>query len=231
MRKTKPNIVLAWKIGRLLPRRLYTALFAVLPMLFWPGCAVIRPGGKPAADYYYVNPVRDLSSVGTAVVVELRNESPYPQISADVTQTLFEAIQKKHLFGLSLIRKSDPRWRNLQIRPDSAYNLDQLLATRKALGCDAILIGTLTTYQPYPHMTIGLRLKLIDLNDGQLLWGLEQVWDTADKSTERRIKNYFERQMRSGFAPLSEQITLLSTINFVKFVAYETAETLESGKH
>ena len=94
------------------------------------------------------------------------------------------------------------------------------------LGVDAVLIGTVTSYTPYPHMAMGLQLKLIDLRDGQLAWAFEQVWDTADKNTEQQIKKYFERELRQGFSPLGEQLAMLSPINFVRFVTYDVAEAL-----
>ena len=97
---------------------------------------------------------------------------------------------------------------------------------RKALNCNALLVGTVTAYQPYPHLSIGLRLKLIDLEDGQLLWAFEQIWDTTDKTTEKRIKDYFQAQIRSGITPLHEQLVVVSSLKFVKFVAYEVAETM-----
>ena len=93
------------------------------------------------------------------------------------------------------------------------------------LGVDAILVGTVTSYKPYPHMAVGLKMKLIDLRDGRAVWAIEQVWDTADRVTEERIEKYFERQMRSGFSPLGEQLAVLSSINFIRFVTYDVAGT------
>ena len=101
---------------------------------------------------------------------------------------------------------------------------------RCKLKCNAILIGTVNIYQPYPHMSIGLELRLLDLADGQLLWALEQIWDTTDKTTEQRIGNYSQAEMRSGFAELQEQLVVVSSLRFVKFVAYEIAETLQSQR-
>lgn len=109
----------------------------------------------------------------------------------------------------------------------SQCTTEQLIAAKEALKCNAILIGTVTEYQPYPHMAIGLHLKLIDLKDGQLLWALEQIWDSSDKTTESRIKHYFRCQMRSGYAPLREQLVVVSSLKFIKFVAYEVAETMQ----
>ncbi|MHC4326771.1 MAG: hypothetical protein ACYSWW_01460, partial [Planctomycetota bacterium] len=45
----------------------------------------------PPADYYYLNPDKRLTSVGRVAVVELENDSSYPQMSADITGSLFRA--------------------------------------------------------------------------------------------------------------------------------------------
>jgi len=199
---------------------------ALLPVLV-SGCSIYRVPGS-VADYYYLNPDKDLSAIGRVAIVELDNNSSYPEVSLDVTEALFQALQKKQLFGLTVVSQTDPQWRSLQFDIDSTYGLEQLVAVRNALKmrCDAVLIGTITGFQPYPHIAMGLRLKLVDLRDGQLLWALEQVWDGADKVTEYRIKNYFRSQMRSAAAPLNEAMVTVSSRKFFKFVAYEVAETL-----
>ncbi len=102
-----------------------------------------------------------------------------------------------------------------------------MLATRETLKCNGLLVGTVTEYTPYPHMSLGLRLKLLDLTDGQLLWGLEQVWDSSDGDIQRRIKRYFKDDLRTGFASLREELVVVSPLKFGKFVAYEVAETFE----
>ena len=75
-------------------------------------------------------------------------------------------------------------------------------------------------------MTVGLRSKLLDLRDGQLVWALEQIWDSADKATEKRIKSYFKSEKRDGFAPLHEKLAAVSPLEFIKFVSYEVAGTI-----
>ena len=101
------------------------------------------------------------------------------------------------------------------------------MSMRKVLGCNAVLIGTVTKYQPYPHMTMGLRLMIVDLTDGRLLWAIEQVWDCADKTTESRIRRYLRYQKRSGqTSALQEQLVSVSPTGFIKFVCYEVAATL-----
>ena len=189
------------------------------------GCQLYTTA-KLVPNYFYLNPDKDLSAIGRVAIVEMDNDSSYPAISADVTQALFQALQKKQVFGLTLLHQSDPAWRSLQLDLNSTYTLDQLVVARKTLNSEAVLTGTITEYQPYPHMTIGLRLKLVDLTDGQLVWALEQIWDSTDKTTEYRIRDYFHSQMRSGFAPLHEELITVSSLKFISFAAYEVAETI-----
>jgi len=197
-----------------------------LPFLL-SGCNIYSAAPPGSCTEYYSNPDKDLASVGRIAIVELDNHSSYPAISADVTKSLFQTLQKKQVFGLTIVRQNDPEWRSLQLDLDTTYTLEQLLAIQKTLKCDAVLLGSVTEYQPYPHMAIGLQLKLVDLKDGQLIWALEQIWDSADKTTEYRIEYYFKNHLRSGFAPLHEQLVAVSSIKFINFVTYEVAETLQ----
>lgn len=215
--------------GRLSPGRLHLSsplLFVVTLTALVGGCAS-NQNNDGMADSFYLNPYKDLANLGRVALVELDNKSAYPKISADLTDALFVALQKRQIFGLSVVRQDDPTWRSLQENLDSLQGLRQLLTMREALNCNGLLVGTITEYQPYPRLSIGLRLKLIDLTDGQLLWGLEQVWDTADASIRRRIQQYSKRELRSGSDPLQDEIVTISSLRFGRFVAYEVAETLD----
>jgi len=183
--------------------------------------------GAGMTNSYYINPYKDLNALGRVALVELDDKSGYPAISADLTKALFVALQKKQIFGVTIVPHDDPEWRGLQENLDSLQALQKLLTMRETLKCNGLLVGTITEYQPYPRMAIGLRLKLLDLTDGQLLWGLEQVWDTADRNIEKRIKAYFRGELRSGVASLREELVIVSSLKFGKFVAYEVAETLD----
>jgi hypothetical protein len=202
------------------------AVLLLLLTVLLPGCSKYYKAPTKAADYYYLNRDKNLTAIGRVALVELDNNSSYPQISADITEALYQALQKKQVFGLAVVRQTENSWRSLQLAPDSTYTLEQLSDIRRALKCSAIMTGTITQYQPYPHMVIGLRLRILDLMDGQLIWALEQIWDSADKTTEHRIKDYFQHQKRSGFAPLREELAIISPLEFIKFVTYEVAETL-----
>ena len=186
-----------------------------------------EPHTNPMAGAFYLNEHRDPRSLARVALVELENRSDHPELSAAVTQALFMALQKRQVFGLTLVPQSEVAWDGLEEGANAPESLQRLAAVRKSLNCTGLLVGAVTQYQPYPHMTIGLRLKLVDLNDGELIWGCEQVWDCGDGSLEDRIGAYFKEERRAGLAPLREELVTMSTINFAKFVAYEVAETFE----
>jgi len=182
---------------------------------------------RPAADSYYLSPHKDLRRIGRVALVEIGNASDDPQIATAITDALFLEAQKKQVFGVMVVHRTDPAWQGLQENLDSAQTLRQLAAAREALKCNGLLVGTLTKYRPYPHMVIGLRLKLLDLTDGQLLWGMEEVWDSSDRSIQNRIKAYLKEDRKAGHSPLREELVIVSPLNFCKFVTYEVAGTFE----
>jgi len=189
------------------------------------GCKSSREVGA-MVDAYYLDPGKDLRALGRVALVELNNLSSYPQINPELTDALYLALQKEQLFGLVTIKRDSPVWRNLQESLDSIQAMRQLQTLRETLQCNGLLLGTITQYQPYPHMVLAVRLKMIDLTDGQLIWALEQVWDSADRSVQKRVDGYYRQQLRSEHSPLSKELVVVSSLDFFRFVAHETAATL-----
>jgi hypothetical protein len=202
-------------------------LLLLLLVICLSGCTH-QAASQPAPSSYYLNPAKDLKKIGRTALVELTDNSSVNRVSPEVTESLFQEIQKKQMWGLTKIRQDDPVWRSLQLDMDLNYQLEDLSQIRKTLRCDAILVGTITGFEPYPHMALSLRLRLIDLADGQLLWALEQVWDTTDKTTRDRIENFYSpKRLIFSDKNLSGQLGSVSSIKFFKFVACEIAETLQ----
>ena len=215
--------------NRIISQSNYISRWSILlPVLFAFSVTGCETGGTyiPKTNYSYVNPNMDITTIGRIAVVELNNNSKYPQASSDITDALFQTLQKKQLFGLTIVRQNDPAWRNLQLEADSTYTLEQTSSIRESLKCDGILIGTITEYRPYPHMAVGLRLKIVDLRDGQLLWALEQIWDITDNQTEHRIRRYYKSRKNMGYPLLNEHLVSVSPMEFIRFVCSEVAETL-----
>lgn len=201
---------------------------ALLAMtIFLPGCKILIPFEPPeAAIHYYRNPNANFDMVGRVVILEPENLSTNPKISEEMTAQFSEALQKRQIFGVDLLYRSDPAWQDVVLSSNSAYTKEQLTTIRDGLKTDAIIYGEILHYYPYPRMSVGIRLKLVDCRTGQLLWAIEQVWDSTDKTIEDRIDRFFKTEMRTGYDPMQSHLTMLSPRIFNKFVAHEIAQTL-----
>ena len=164
---------------------------ACLLLSLFCGCESSSSGMM--ANSYYLNADEDLRELGRVTLVELDNTSNYPEISRDVTKALFLEVQKKQVFSVATVGRDDPAWQALQENLDSLQAMQTLLMIREKFKSNGLLVGTITEYRPYPRLAIGLRLKLIDLADGQLLWGVEQVWDSTDRNVQKRVGAYYRQ--------------------------------------
>ena len=206
-------------------RNLKTAL-SVLILLALNGCTVVRQTTAPEVGHFYLNPYVDFNTVGKVVVLELKNETAYPDVSEAITVGLSESLKKKHIFTLNTLRHDDPIWRDMDLSDTSSYSLEELALIRKNVKADAVLFGSITRYDPFPHMSMSMHLKMVDLRNGKLLWAIEQVWDSSDRRLEERMKYYYKNVLRSGYEPMDWQILTTSPRNFNKFVVYEVSRTL-----
>lgn len=192
------------------------------------GCKnICKLSTEKTASTYYINPNYKPGDVGRVVFVELANQTPYPEISRDISEGFFKEMQQRQLFTITFVKLADPVYKTLQLDVQGMYTLEQLAQVHKSLGCDAILLGTVNGYQPFPHMSMGLQLRLVDLETGQLIWAMDEAWDAADQSTKKRIKEFYKTQSDSGSKDIGEQIVTLSPLMFVKFIAHEVTSTMK----
>jgi hypothetical protein len=201
----------------------YAQIFVLLVLCFGCGCYV-KPKQSPLAGAYYRSPDTQLADVSRVALVALDSKSEYADISDDVSESLYIALQRKQRFGITTVAQSDPLWRGLLLEPDGSYVPEELVRMRQALRCDAVLSGMVTEYKPFPHLTLGLRLSLVDLNDGHLIWGIEHVWDTEDVNSDLRISYYLKTM--PGKKSLEAEILRMSPSEFINFVAFEVSETI-----
>ena len=203
-------------------------IILILSAALLPACSIVKPQ-LIEPGHYYVNPHADMVTIGRVAVLEFENSTTVPDYSSRLTSAVTEALRKRHIFGLSTLYRTDPAWRSLDISDRSPYSLDELATIRTQLKADAVLFGSITQYQPFPHLLTAANLRLIDLRDGKLIWAIEQVWDSTDAPVEQRMKVFFDHQMRSGYQPIDWRLLVSSPKAFDKFVAFEVARTLPAS--
>lgn len=97
---------------------------------------------------------------------------------------------------------------------------------QKSTGCDAILFASLTTFHPYPPLSIGWNLKLVHCRDRLIWWSVDEVFDAGDESVAAAAEAYGRREMTLP-APLLENSAILdSPRRFGQYTAWAVASTL-----
>lgn len=193
-------------------------------LLMNSSCIIVGPI-IPETGHYYLTHGYEFQHIAKVAVFEFQNYSNDMDISMKLTQAVTESLQKKHLFAVQAFELSDPAWQKLDLKPAPSYSTEELSVIREQLKVDAVLYGSVTRYHPYPHLMVGVHLKMVDLRSGKLLWAIEQIWDSTDKLVERRMKRFHKKYMRSNYGPMDWELLITSPRAFNKFVVYEIAET------
>jgi hypothetical protein len=207
--------------------RLAAALWAACAAaLLAAGCGE-EPG--PPRLNFHLRSRAELERVRRVVLMNLSDEAAQPDIAAGMTGALYRALQDRRLFHVELLRGGHPAESLLQKGPQGPYSLEELADIRDALQCDAVLVGSLTAFQPYPRMQIGLVLRLLDLRSAKAVWSVDLVWDARDKDVQAALRRYFRDYVGREYQPLDWQIGTISPDAFEKFVAHEVVRTLPDG--
>ncbi|MBN1554641.1 MAG: hypothetical protein JXA11_07840 [Phycisphaerae bacterium] len=201
---------------------LLVALAAALSAM--TGCT--NPSQPLGVNYYRAGDA-DIENISRVVFVNLSEDVGYPEIAERMTQALQEALLQKGMFRVDVISKDHTDLRDLDMKKRDPYTIAEMVAIRKSLRCDAILFGKMIRYQPYPNTQIGLYLRLVDVKNGRLLWAVDDTWDTTDRETYRQIKNYYFDEMRETYEPAEEEMGIMSTEGFQKFVAHQVVLTMD----
>lgn len=181
----------------------------------------------PTQWNFYRGPNGDVYRIKRVCFVQLAENTGYPDIARRMTQSLKQALQERGMFHVDVVRADHPDLRDLDLTKREPYTIRELAQMRQDLHCDAILFGQITHFQPYPSQQVGLYLRLIDLRDGQLVWAIDDVWDTTQRETVARIRRYFFLNMRSDYEPVGDELAVMSTEAFQKFVSVEVTDTLD----
>lgn len=208
-------------------------IFVFSLYLLVSGCTydLARPSQVNQNDYYYVRPGTYFGGIGKVALFEPLDETHSQDLSTAFMRIQAKELRKLHTFSVMPVYKSDAYWYNFENTVNGEYDTDVLDAIRKAYGVNAVIFGVITQYESFPKLNIGLRLRMLDLRTGKILWGVENVWDTNDLSTQKQMCEYYKANLKKSFEPLGAEILEVSPREFGKFVATEIASTIPRGRH
>ena len=159
------------------------------------------------------------------VLVELDRRDASPQVARELSESVFLAVQKRRVFPVDFATSASPVEVSLPAGLSPRFTLEQLNDMRSALRCDAVMVGAITSFGPYPGAWMAVQLWLVDLRTGRVLWGVDHAWRTTDEATSKRMQRYFAS---AGSEDKSDPLRLaeMSPRMLSDFVAWELAKAL-----
>jgi hypothetical protein len=97
---------------------------------------------------------------------------------------------------------------------------------RQATGCDAVIFASLTTFQAYPPLRAGWKVRLVDCFQNQTWWAVDEVFDAGLKSTAAAAKAYARADLNPPSPLFDSTSVLYSPRRFGQFTANAVASTL-----
>ena len=95
----------------------------------------------------------------------------------------------------------------------------------KAYGADGILFTDVTAFSAYPPLNLGLRIKLANVVDHQIVWSADNIFSAADPAVANSARRH-ALKLGSDRGPGDLSHTILQ--NPSRFAAYAAASTFEA---
>lgn len=89
-----------------------------------------------------------------------------------------------------------------------------------------ILFIDLDSYRPYRPMSLGVRAKLVDLQTGEFLWAIDEIFDAGNAGVIIAASAYQERSQVRALSERTKGSVLHSPRVFTKYVASSIFATL-----
>jgi hypothetical protein len=109
---------------------------------------------------------------------------------------------------------------------DQPIAVELLEWLRGEWAIDAVLQQDLTAYRPYRPYVIGLRARLFDINDGALIWAIDELIDAADKRVFNSARKFAKDHLHEQFPYADSHAVLRSPARFTRFAAFTLYQTL-----
>jgi hypothetical protein len=110
----------------------------------------------------------------------------------------------------------------LELRTTEALPSQLLQDVQRQTSADAILFSSLSTYQPYPPLRIGIKLTLVRVHDGVVLWQFDDGFNAGEAPTLNDARKY----LRESMGIETDPPPALSVDSPQRFIRYGVSRTV-----
>jgi TolB-like protein len=204
----------------------------VLPLVLAaiaPACNLQRPPARKPINSYLAEPA-DLANVRRIMVLPFTQEASVFADCGKVRDAFVTELQKLRRFEVVPL-------------PDDADEDDALNASihRGRLSTDAmvrlcnrysldgVLVGSVTAWRAYTPPHLGLRTQLVSVHSGAVVWAVDALYDSNDRSTVSDLRQYADASQQNDGSLHGWEMNLLAPTKFTTYVAHRFVGTWVEG--
>jgi hypothetical protein len=199
------------------------------------GCTTLNPLNQDAGPRYQPTnvylAVRKLpENLRRTAILPLHfdGQPPAEESRALLQNTLRdEAIATRKFEVIPVPAEQLRRWiGQASLLPEGPMPPDLLRKLRDEAGCDAVMLGRIPSYRPYAPVAIAVDLKLVRTETGQILWGVDELFDSARGDVARAARDFFKAEHGGPSEMADPQADLRSARLFSRYVFRSALATM-----
>ncbi len=183
--------------------------------------------GAAAPVSSYLGETQDLRLCRRVLVLPIQATKMTTKVRKDLEATLISELTSQGRFQVLRMdtattegKEIYPTERRGKIDPDLVVDLG------RRYQADALLLTRVTQWFPYKPPRLGLRLQLVSVHSGKVIWAVDQTWDAGTERTRLDLIDY----ARTTLAPQANmhgwEFLMLSPRRFGRFAIRRSVSTL-----
>lgn len=102
-----------------------------------------------------------------------------------------------------------------------------LESIRQRTGCDAVMFGEVTQFSAFPPLSAGLRLSLVEVQSGRILWSVDEIMDAGNPAVSVGARRFYLANLKGpGSEPFDSHSVLDSPQRFGRYVVSTLVATM-----
>jgi hypothetical protein len=187
----------------------------------------IKGGTDPNDRNFYADPTR-IDAVKRVALMPVHAPTTGLANEPEIDQQFISKLTATRLFEVVAVPRDDLARRFGQRSFSSAGILTDTLFefASETTAADAVFIFDLTIYQPYQPIKIGIRGKLISLEDQSILWAVDELIDASRTQVSRDAQRYEKRKLTQLKTTRHHDSILISPNRFLSYAVEHCLLTL-----
>jgi hypothetical protein len=150
--------------------------------------------------------------------------TPQSEAAIEVQAGLIAELRQDGPFESVFYTPPKGRWLQgaLELRTTEALPSQLLQDVQRQTSADAMLFSSLSTFQPYPPLRIGIKLTLVRVHDGVVLWQFDDGFNAGEALTLNDARKY----LRESMGIETDPPPALSVDSPKRFIRYGVSRTV-----